>query len=46
MSNPTKIEERYEELLEALLEEQNKLEKINKRIEEFETIERVNIKKK
>ena len=42
MSYLTKMEERYEELLEELLEE-HKLEKINKRIETHEIIQRINI---
>ena len=43
MSYLTKMEGRYEELLEELLEE-HQLEKINKRIETHEVIERINIK--
>ena len=45
--NSTKIEEAYkEELLEELLEEDKKLEKINKRIEKFEILERADTKEK
>ena len=44
MSNLIKMEKRYEELLEKLLEEQKKLEKINQKIEKQEIIERINIK--
>ena len=40
MSSLTKIEKRYEELLE----EQKKLEKINNKIKKHEIIERINIK--
>lgn len=39
-----KIEERYEKLIEELLEEQKKLEKVNKRIEKHEIIERLDTK--
>ena len=46
MPNSTKIEEAYKELLEELLEEDKKLEKINKRIEKFEILERVDTKEK
>ena len=42
--SPTKIEKRYEQLLEKVLEEQNKLEKISNKIEKHEIIERINIK--
>lgn len=42
----TKIRERYEELLKLLLEEQEKLKKINKRIKKIEIIGRTNIKEK
>ena len=44
MSSLTKMEKRYEELLQELLEEHKKLEKINKKIEKHEMIERINIK--
>ena len=36
MSSVTKLEERYEELLEELLEDQEKLEKKNLKIEKHE----------
>ena len=39
-----KIEERYEKLIEELLEEQKKLEKINKKIKKHEMIESINLK--
>ena len=38
------MEERYKELLEELLEEHKKLEKINQKIEKHEIIKRINIK--
>ena len=38
------MEKRYEELLEELLEEHKKLEKINQKIEKHDIIERINIK--
>ena len=44
MSSLTKMEKRYEELLEKLLEEHNNLEKINQMIEKHEIIEGINIK--
>ena len=44
MSRLIKIEKRYEEFLDELLEENKKLEKINKKIEKHEIIERINIK--
>ena len=44
ISSLTKIEKRYEELIEELLEEHKKLEKINQKIEQHEIKERINIK--
>ena len=44
ISSLTKIEKRYEGLLEKLLEKQKRLEKVYKRIDEHEIIERINIK--
>ena len=44
ISSLTKIEKRYEELVEELLEEHKKLEKINQKIEQHEIKERINIK--
>lgn len=44
MSSLTKMKERYVELLGELLEEQKKLEKVNKRIEKHEIIERLDTK--
>ena len=44
--NSTKIEEAYKGLLEELLEEDKKLEEINKRIEKSEILERVDTKEK
>ena len=38
------MEENYEELLEKLLEEHQKLEKMNQKIERHEIMERLNIK--
>ena len=45
MSSLIKIEKRYEQLLDELLEENKKLEKINRKIEKHEIIERICIKK-
>ena len=44
ISSLTKIEKRYEKLLEQLSEEQKKLDKINRKVEKHERIERINIK--
>ena len=44
MSSLTKMKERHVELLGELLEEQKKLEKVNKRIEKHEIIERLDTK--
>ena len=44
MPSLIKIEKSYDELLEELLEDHKKLEKINKRIEKFEILEKVTIK--
>ena len=44
ISSLTKIEKRYEELVEELLEGHKKLEKINQKIEQHEIKERINIK--
>ena len=44
ISSLTKIEKRYEKLLEQLWEEQKKLDKINRKVEKHERIERINIK--
>ena len=43
MPSLTKIRGRYEELLKSLLEEQEKLKKINKRIKKIEIIGRTNL---
>ena len=45
MSSLTKIEKIYE-YLGKLLEEQEKLEKINEKVEKFKIIEKTNIKEK
>ena len=39
-----KIEKRYEQLLDEILEEQKKVEKINKKIKKREIIQRLKIK--
>ena len=44
ISSLTKIEKRYEKLSEQLSEEQKKLDKINRKVEKHERIERINIK--
>ena len=43
MSSLTKLEKRYDEVLEELFEKK-KIEKINQKIKRHETIERINIK--
>ena len=43
-SSLTKIEKRYEELLQEILEEHKKLGKINQKIKQHEITERLNIK--
>ena len=45
MSNLIKEEKEYEELLGELLEENKKMEDMNKEIEEHKVIERIYIKK-
>lgn len=44
MSSLTKTGKRYEELLDEQLKENKKLERINKKIEKLEIIERIGIK--